>query len=110
MVMTLATPASPSVSDLTGYWTGVGTYPNNPFKLALVQTGNQFRGSYVDSKGDWSPDVVEWRVAMPEFTLLVRFGDAGLLLESVVDDARRVKGVQRTPSLGNRPYPFEMTR
>lgn len=114
MTLSLDTPASPSTSNLTGYWTGVGTYPNNPFKLALIQTGNQFRGWYMDSKGDWSPDVTEWPagggITMPEFTLLVRFGDAGLLLECVVEDARRMKGVQRTPSLGNRPFPFDMTR
>jgi hypothetical protein len=108
MPLSLDVPAQPSTSNLTGYWTGTGTYPNAPFKLALIQAGTQFRGMYADGH-DVSPSV-SGTYATPEFTLRVDFGDAVLFLECLLEEAREVSGVQRTSALGNRPYPFDMKR
>lgn len=108
MTLSLDVPAVPSVSDLTGYWSGTGSYPNNPFKLVVIQDGGTFRGVYVDQH-DASPSV-SGSYAAPEFVLSVNFGDAGLLLQCVIEDAREINGVQRTPSLGNRPFAFTMKR
>jgi len=108
MTLALDVPPVPSASNLTGYWSGTGSYPNDPFKLALIQSGNQLRGVYVD-RHDVSP-AVSGSYSTPEFTLRVDFGDAVLFLECAIDDARKIRGVQRTSALGNRPYPFEMTR
>jgi len=108
MSLSLDVPAPPSASNLTGYWSGTGTYPNSPFKLALVQNGGQLRGMYVDRlDSSWS---VSGAYSTPEFTLRIDFGDAVLFLECAIKDAREVNGVHRTSALGNRPYPFTMTR
>lgn len=108
MALSLDVPASPSAANLTGYWTGTGTYPNAPFKLALVHEGGTLRGTYVDQH-DLSMDV-SGAAGSPQFTLRVNFGDAVLFLECEIEDAREVNGVQRTSALGNRPYPFTMKR
>ena len=108
MSLTLDVPAPPSASNLTGYWSGTGTYPNAPFKLALVQSGGQLRGIYVDRHD--SSSSVSGAYSTPEFTLRIDFGDAVLFLECAIKDAREVNGVHRTSALGNRPYPFTMTR
>ncbi len=108
MTLSLDVPAVPSASNLTGYWSGTGSYPNNPFKLVVIQDGGSFRGVYVDQH-DASPSV-SGSYAAPEFVLSVNFGDAGLLLQCVIEDPREINGVQRTPALGNRPYPFTMKR
>lgn len=105
--LSLDAPASPSMSDLTGYWSGTGSYPNNPFKLVLLQDGDTLRGTYVDQHDSGS---VSGSWAATEFTLAVNFGDAVLLLECEIEDAREVNGVQRTSALGNRPYGFTMKR
>jgi len=108
MALSLDVPASPSAANLTGYWTGTGTYPNAPFKLALVHEGGTLRGTYVDQH-DLSMDV-SGADGSPQFTLRVNFGDAVLFLECEIEDAREINGVQRTSALGNRPYPFTMKR
>jgi hypothetical protein len=108
MTLALDVPAVPSTANLTGYWSGTGTYPNAPFKLALIQDGAVFRGMYVDQH-DSSPSVAGSPSA-PEFTLVVNFGDAFLLLECTIEDEREINGIQRTPALGNRPFPFTMKR
>ncbi len=107
MILSLDAPATPSTADLTGYWSGTGSYPNNPFKLVLLQDGDTLRGTYVDQHDSGS---VSGTWAATEFTLAVNFGDAVLLLECEIEDAREVNGVQRTSALGNRPYGFTMKR
>jgi hypothetical protein len=107
MNLSLDAPATPSTSDLTGYWSGTGSYPNNPFKLMLIQDGTALRGTYVDQHDAGS---VSGSWTATEFTLAVNFGDAVLLLECEVEDPREVNGVQRTSALGNRPYGFTMKR
>jgi len=106
--LSLDVPATPSAANLTGYWSGTGSYPNDPFKLALIQNGGQLRGMYVDQH-DASLSI-SGTYSSPELTLRVDFGDAVLFLECVVEDARDIGGVQRTSALGNRPYPFKMRR
>jgi hypothetical protein len=104
----LDVPGTVSASDLTGYWSGTGTYPNAPFKLALVQEGATLRGVYVDEL-----DASSWlsgSFSMPDVTVRVDFGDAVVFLEGRVEGARQISGVHRTSALGNRPYPFTMTR
>ncbi len=106
--LSLEVPATPSAANLTGYWSGTGSYPNDPFKLALIQNGSQLRGMYVDQH-DASLSV-SGTYSSPELTLRVDFGDAVLFLECVIEEARDISGVQRTSALGNRPYPFKMRR
>jgi hypothetical protein len=106
--LSLDVPVPPSAANLTGYWSGTGSYPNDPFKLALVQTGSQLRGQYVDQL-DRSLSV-SGTYSSPELTLRVDFGDAVLNLECVIEEAREISGVQRTSALGNHPYPFKMQR
>jgi len=108
MSLTLDVPAVPSASDLTGYWSGTGSYPNDPFRLLLVQEGSTLRGMYLDQH-DASPSV-SGAYSAAEFVLRVDFGDAVLFLECVIEDAREINGVQRTSALGNRPFPFTMKR
>ncbi len=108
MTLSLDVPAVPSSSNLTGYWSGTGSYPNAPFKLALVQDGSVLRGVYVDQH-DVSLSV-SGTYGSAEFVLRVDFGDAVLFLECEIEDPREINGVQRTSALGNRPYPFTMKR
>jgi polyisoprenoid-binding protein YceI len=99
---------SPSASDLSGTWTGTGSYPNAPFELKLVQTGSSLRGSYSDRHD--SSNSVDGTLAGDVMTASIDFGDAKLHFEGTVEDARRVRGTMRTSALGNTPYPFTMTR
>jgi len=108
MALSLDVPAAPSSSNLTGYWSGTGDYPNAPFRLALVQDGSVLRGIYVDQH-DVSLSV-SGASGSAAFVLRVDFGDAVLFLECEIEDPREVNGVQRTSALGNRPYPFTMKR
>ena len=98
----------PSATDLTGTWTGTSTYPNAPFQLIVTQTGNTIRGQYSDAL-DRSISVTG-TLTNPAFTIVVDFGDAKLNLNGTVMGPRRATGVMFTSALGNREYPFEMTR
>lgn len=101
-------PAAPSSSDLTGRWTGTSTYPNAPFQLSLTQTGGTFRGEYRDGL-DLST-AVTGTFTRPTFAIVVDFGDAKLNLTGTVVNAQTAQGVMFTSALGNREYPFTMTR
>lgn len=114
--MALDVPSHPSASDLTGYWSGQGSYPNAPFKLALVQ-GETLRGTYSDGLDEGPVHLLPDPPApLPpyspnHFTLAVNFGDAILYLECSVEADRLITGSQRTSALGwNRTFPFTMTR
>lgn len=97
-----------SESNLSGTWTGTGTYPNAPFTLTLTQTGNRLRGKYTDQHD--SSVSVDGTLAGDFMSVNVNFGDAGLVIEGEVQDSHEIRGTMRTPSLGNRPYPFTMRR
>jgi len=102
-------PDPPTTSNLTGTWSGAGTYPNAPFQLFLAQNGSSVVGYYEDQHdtGRVSGTFVPFGV----FTLVVDFGDGSLRLEcNPITSPRQVQGVQRTSALGNTPYPFTMTR
>lgn len=99
---------SPSAADLTGTWTGTGSYPNAPFEFRLTQTGSTLRGSYSDRHD--SSSSIDGAVANGMMTAAVDFGDAKLHFEGTVEDARHVRGTMRTSALGNTPYPFTMAR
>ena len=102
------TPTRPSPSDLTGRWSGTSTYPNSPFELQLAQTGGSLRGSYQDAH-DRSLSV-GGTFADAAMGVVIDFGDAKLNLEGNVVDAHTVQGPMYTSALGNRRYPFTMTR
>jgi hypothetical protein len=107
--LAINTPDPPTASNLTGTWSGAGSYPNAPFQLFLEQSGNSIVGYYED-RHDGGP-VTGTFVASGFFALVVNFGDASLRLEcSPITSARHIQGVQRTSALGNIPYPFTMTR
>jgi hypothetical protein len=101
-------PAGPGPADLTGTWTGISTYPNAPFQLTLNQDGGALRGQYSDGL-DRSLSVIGTYTA-PTFAIVVDFGDAKLNLNGTVLGARSAQGVMFTSALGNRQYPFTMTR
>jgi len=103
-----ATPTGPSSTDLTGTWSGTATYPNAPFQLVLTETGETLRGRYSD--GLDSSLSVAGTLSNASMTLVVDFGDAKLNLTGQVVSPRRVEGVMYTSALGNREYPFTMTR
>ena len=99
---------SPSPMDLTGNWTGTGSYPNAPFQLTLTQSGSSLQGSYSD-RLDVSLSVTGTLIGSA-MTLAVNFGDAQVHLEGTAGTVRRITGTMRTSALGNTPYPFIMTR
>jgi hypothetical protein len=103
-----ASPAGPTALDVTGTWTGSSTYPNAPFELELVQTGNTLRGEYRDEL-DRSIGMIG-TYTRPDFAIVVDFGDAKLNLEGTVRNARYAQGTMFTSALGNQPFPFVMTR
>lgn len=102
------TAPTPTISDLTGTWTGIGTYPNAPFQLVLRQTGTTLRGEYSDGY-DRSMSV-NGTYTSPTLTVDVYFGDAQLHFAGTVVNARTATGNMWTSALGNRLYPFTMTR
>jgi hypothetical protein len=104
----LPTAPTPTISDLTGTWTGIGTYPNAPFRFVLTQTGTTLRGEYSDGL-DRSPSVAG-TYTLPAFTVDVDFGDGHLHFAGTVVNARTATGNMWTSALGNRLYPFTMTR
>jgi hypothetical protein len=101
-------PSGPSAGDMRGRWTGTSTYPNAPFQLTLNQDGENLRGQYSDGL-DRSLNVTGTFTA-PTFAIVVDFGDAKLNLNGTVLGARSAQGVMFTSALGNRQYPFTMTR
>ncbi len=101
-------PTAPTATDLTGTWSGTGTYPNAPFQLVLTQTGETLRGRYSD--GLDSSLSVAGTLSNGSMTIVVDFGDAKLNLTGQVVSPRRVEGFMYTSALGNRQYPFTMTR
>lgn len=106
--LALSTASSPSTSDLTGAWSGTGSYPNAPFKLELFQSGTRLTGVYKDQH-DLSL-AVSGTYSSTEFVLRVDFGDAVLVIECVIDNARQIHGVMRVSVLANFPYPYTMAR
>lgn len=102
------TAPPPTLSDLTGTWTGTGTYPNAPFKFVLTQTGTTLRGEYSD--GNDRSTSVGGTYTSPSVTVDVNFGDGHLQFAGTVVNARTITGNMWTSSLGNRLYPFTMTR
>jgi hypothetical protein len=105
---TQTSSSNPSALDLTGTWSGTGSYPNAPFELRLTQSGSSLRGSYSD-RHDTSSSVTGSRDGSA-ITVSIDFGDAKLNVEGTIDDGRHVRGTMRTSALGNTPYPFAMTR
>ncbi len=101
--------APASTTSLSGFWSGTGTYPNAPFRMTLVQTGTALSGQYADQL-DRSLSVTGAYSAPPAFAVVVDFGDAKLNFRGTVEDARTIRGVMWTSALGNRQYPFTMTR
>ena len=101
-------PTAPSTTDLTGRWTGTSTYPNAPFQLQLTQAGSTLRGQYADGL-DRSLSVTG-SSADAQMHVVIDFGDAKLNLDGSIVDARTVQGTMSTSALGNRPFPFTMTR
>ena len=101
-------PTGPTVTDMTGMWTGTSTYPNAPFSLTLTQGGATLRGQYSDSLD--RSQLVSGTFTSPAFAIVVDFGDAKLNLSGNVLDARTAQGVMFTSALGNRQYPLTMTR
>ena len=96
MSLSLDVPAVPSASNLTGYWSGTGSYPNAPFKLALIQDGNQVRGMYRDQLD--ASLAVSGSYSTPVFTLRVDFGDAVLFLGDCASTTRaRSAGCNEPP-------------
>jgi hypothetical protein len=101
-------PTRPSAFDLTGTWGGTSTYPNAPFQLVLTQTAVTLRGEYID--GLDRSLAVTGTYARPTIVIVVDFGDAKLNLTGTLTSARSAEGVMFTSALGNRDYPFTMTR
>jgi hypothetical protein len=101
-------PTGPSSTDMTGAWSGASTYPNSPFELSLTQTNGTLRGQYRDAL-DRSLAVTGTFTA-PTFAIVVDFGDAKLNLNGSVLGPRSAQGVMFTSALGNRQFPFTMTR
>lgn len=102
------TTSGPSATNLTGTWVGTSTYPNAPFQLSLSQTNGAFKGEYQD-RLDRSL-AVTGTFSTPRMEIVVDFGDAKLNIQGTVQDGRTVQGVMFTSALGNREYPFSMTR
>jgi hypothetical protein len=101
-------PTEPTLDDMTGTWSGTTTYPNSPFTLVLTQTGTTVRGDYQDQL-DRSLSVVGTYTA-PDFSIVVDFGDAKVNLNGTVTSAHDAEGNMFTSALGNKMFPFTMTR
>jgi hypothetical protein len=102
------TPSAPTAANMSGTWTGTGTYPNAPFQLVLTQTGTTLKGEYSDRLDRTTG--VTGTYTEPTFLISVNFGDAGLTLSGTVVSPRSAQGTMFTPSLGNQMFPFTMTR
>ena len=101
-------PLAPSADNLAGTWAGTGSYPNMPFQLVLTQTGTVLRGNYRDQLDTSSS--VDGTFTDPTFAIVIDFGDAKLNITGRVVTARTAEGQMFTSALGNRLYPFTMTR
>jgi hypothetical protein len=101
-------PTAPSANDLTGRWTGTSTYPNAPFQVQLTQTGVTLRGQYAD--GLDRSIAVTGTFSDAQVHVVIDFGDAKLNLDGSIIDARTVQGTMYTSALGNKLFPFTMTR
>src|SRR5919201_3833728 len=77
--LAIDTPNPPTMSNLTGTWSGTGSYPNAPFHLFLAQSGDTIAGYYEDRHDRGR--VTGTFGGMEFFTLVVDFGDASLRLE-----------------------------
>lgn len=89
---------------LTGVWRGTSTYWNAPFEMHLVQRGSVVTGTYQDQK---DRGTVSEYPGQDEVSLLVYFGDAGLLLRGRFTGDRHVEG---TIGYGGRTWPFQMEK
>jgi hypothetical protein len=101
-------PTAPTIADMTGTWSGTGTYPNAPFQLVFTQTGTTLKGEYSD-RLDRSTSVTG-TYTNPTFSVSVNFGDAGLTISGTLATARSAQGTMFTPALGNQMFPFTLTR
>jgi hypothetical protein len=93
---------------MAGRWTGTSTYPNSPFELVLTQIDGTLRGEYRDQL-DRSLAVLG-SFSRPSFELVVDFGDAKLNLVGTLLTPREAEGAMFTSALGNRQFPFTMSR
>lgn len=94
-------------ADISGYWSGGGPYPNNPFRLTLIQTGQTLSGYYVDSRD--SSDSVTGTYAAGQLALRMNVAGGLLTLEGTVDDERHVHGFIKNERLGGN-FPITMIR
>ena len=101
-------PTGPSADNLAGRWVGTSTYPNSPFLLELTQTDGTLRGDYRDQLD--RSTAVTGTFTPPTFAIVVDFGDAKLNINGTVRSPRGADGNMFTSALGNRLYPFTMTR
>lgn len=107
--LTVSTPANPTTTDLTGTWSGTGTYPNAPFRLIIVQQETTLSALYQDQH-DQGRARSGAALSGNTMTLVIDFGDAGLEIVGTIDAPREMHGTMRTPSLGNFPHRFSATR
>lgn len=83
-------------------------YPNAPFQFVLRQTGTTLRGEYSD--GHDRSVSVNGAYTSPTLIVDVDFGDGHLHFSGTVINARTATGNMWTSALGNRLYPFTLTR
>jgi hypothetical protein len=106
-VLSLTTPFPVRATDLTGYWSGGGPYPDSPFRLALIQNGSSLSGSYRDVVN--TSTNVTGTLTASDVLLRVDVGTGVITLEGHVDDPRQARGfIKNEPRGGN--FPFTMIR
>lgn len=103
----LTVTVAPAPVDLTGIWSGTSDYLNAPFTMTLTQQGSVVGGTYRDQK-DFGG--VAGEVTGSQVMIDVNFGDGGLRMNGIIENASRIRGTMFVPLLGSRTFTFEMTR
>ena len=103
------TPTSPTVTDVSGTWSGTSTYPNAPFQLILTQSGSSLTGRYSDSsETDTAVTGIYGTVGGSVFISL-HSGDGRLFIDGTVIRERSIEGLLGLPQSA-KSYQFTMTR
>ena len=104
-------PTSPTVTDISGTWSGTSNYPNAPFQLTLTQRGSSLTGRYSDSSETDTPVTGIFGTVIGEAFMSVHSGDGRLLIDGTVIRDKSIQGLMSSTGLpqGSK-YQFTMTR
>jgi len=101
-------PTSPTVTDVSGTWSGTSSYPNAPFQLTLSQSGSSLTGRYSDTSETDIPVTGFFGTVIGEQFISVHSGDGRLFIDGTVVREKSIQGLITLPQAAK--YQFTMTR